>query len=79
MNETVPKPRSAEYPLGGQAHRNGNPSSWVVVAFVIVGFMAGGIAVIEQMWWLFWLSTGVILISVPVGGIVGRFRRPAQV
>jgi hypothetical protein len=79
MNETVTRPRSTQYSRGGQAHRNGNPSSWVVVGCVIVGFMTGGIAVIEQMWWLFWLSAGVLLISVPAGGIVGRLLRPAHV
>lgn len=57
--------------LGGKAYPNGKPSSWVLVAAVIAAFMSGGIGIILQSWWLFWLSVAVILLGMPASWLVG--------
>lgn len=53
--------------VGGHPHRHGKPSSWVLVAVVVAAFVAGGVAVIVQSWLLFWVSAGVVLVSIPAG------------
>lgn len=54
---------------GGQAH--GTLRSWLLVALVLAAFVAGGIALVGQVWWLFWVCTGVIVLSIPIGKVVG--------
>jgi hypothetical protein len=51
-----------------------NPQSWILVP-VITAFMAGGIAMIVQMWWLFWVCTSVIFLSLPAGRLITAVRR----
>jgi hypothetical protein len=43
----------------------------VLVGIVIAAFCAGGVAIIEHLWWLFWLCAGVVVLSVPAGKIIG--------
>jgi hypothetical protein len=64
-------PRGIERPVGADACQHANPRSWVLAA-VIVAFMAAGIAIIVQMWWLFWLSAAIILLSGPACGLMPR-------
>ena len=48
-----------------EAH-HGRPASWVAVSIIIVGFVAGGIAMVAgPAWWLFWTGSGIVV----VGGI----------
>jgi hypothetical protein len=41
------------------------------VSVVIAAFCAGGVAVIGHLWLLFWVSAGLVLLSVPVGKLIG--------
>jgi MFS family permease len=52
-------------PERGRAH--GKPSSWVLVGAVAAAFIAGGVALIIQSWWLFWMAVGVVVLAVPAG------------
>lgn len=67
--------RSADFenhgavPVGGSPH--GKPASWALVLVVIAAFAAGGAAVIYHLWVLFWVCAGIILLSVPVGKVIG--------
>ncbi len=54
---------------GGQATEtmHGRPVSWVAVAIIVAGFIAGGLGlVLGPVWWLFWLGAGM----VAVGGLL---------
>jgi hypothetical protein len=64
-------PRGVARPVGEDAYQHGNPRSWVLAA-VIAAFMAAGIAIIVQLWWLFWLSAAVVVLSVPARGLIPR-------
>ncbi len=60
-----------EEPIGGHPHRHGKPRSWVLVGVVIAAFCAGGVAVIWHLWVLFWVCAGLVVLSVPVGKLIG--------
>jgi hypothetical protein len=60
-----------ERPIGGHEHLHGRPVSWVLVGVLIVAFIAGGLAIVNQLWWLFWICLGVTVLSVPSGKIIG--------
>ncbi len=46
---------------------HGRPVSWAAVTIILIGFIAGGIALVfGPTWWLFWAGCGV----AAVGGIV---------
>jgi hypothetical protein len=78
MNDSVQRVvRGGERPLGGNAHPHGKPSSWIFVAVIIAAFMAGGIAIIVQSWWLFWLSVGTVLLGMPAASLVRIMDDPA--
>jgi hypothetical protein len=47
------------------------PASSVLAALVIVAFAAGSVALIENLWWLFWASAAIVLLSVPAGKVIG--------
>ena len=59
-----PQPRP-----GGGAH--GRIPSWIFVFVVIAAFLVGGIALVADVWWLFWVGVGVVVLSVPAGKIIG--------
>lgn len=61
---------------GGSAH--GRPGSWLLVAVVLAAFAAGGVALIAQLWWLFWVCVGVVVLSAPVGRLVGIMNDTVQ-
>lgn len=50
---------------------HGKPSSWVLVGVVTVAFSAGGAALILHLWWLLWACIAVVVLSVPVGKVIG--------
>jgi hypothetical protein len=43
----------------------------VLVALVLAAFAGGGVALILDIWWLFWASAAVVLVSVPAGKVIG--------
>jgi len=72
-----PRPTSTPEPQpGGNAH--GRVRSWLLVAVVLVAFVTGGAALIVQMWWLFWVCVGVVVLSAPVGRLVGIMNDTVQ-
>ena len=78
MSDSVQRAvRSGERPIGGYARPKGKPSSLAFVVVIITGFMGGGIAIIVQSWWLFWLSVGVILLGLPGSWLVRVMREAA--
>jgi len=47
---------------------HGRPVSWAAVTLILIGFVAGGLALVfGPTWWLFWVSLGVAAI----GGLLG--------
>ena len=60
-----------ERPLGGHEHVHGRPVSWVLVAVLVAAFIAGGLAIVNQLWWLFWVCPAVAVLSVPAGKVIG--------
>ena len=60
-----------ERPIGGHEHLHGRPVSWVLVGVLIVAFIAGGLAIVNQLWWLFWVCLGATILSVPAGKVIG--------
>jgi len=36
----------------------------VLVGVLIVAFIAGGLAIVNNLWWLFWVCLGVTVLSV---------------
>ena len=48
-------------------HYSGRPVSWVAVSLIIVGFLAGGLALVfGPTWWVFWVGIAV----AAVGGLM---------
>ena len=60
-----------ERALGGHEHVHGRPVSWVLVAVLVAAFIAGGLATVNQVWWLFWACLAVAVLSVPAGTVSG--------
>jgi hypothetical protein len=56
-------------PEGGHPH--GKPASWMLVGVVITAFTTGGVAIIAHAWWLVWTCTGIIVLALPAGKVVG--------
>jgi len=52
-------------------HPHGKPASWVLVGVVIAAFATGGVALITHAWWLVWTCTGIIVLAIPAGKVVG--------
>ncbi len=60
-----------ERPIGGHEHLHGRPVSWVLVGVLIAAFIAGGLAVVNHLWLLFWVCLGVTVLSGPAGRLIG--------
>jgi hypothetical protein len=60
-----------EIVLGGHPHLRGRPVSWVLVGVLIAAFIAGGLAIVNHVWWLFWVCLGVTVLAVPAGRVIG--------
>jgi len=69
----------AETPVGEHQSHHGRPGSWVLVAVDIAAFTVGGVAVIGQLWALFWVCLGIVLLSVPVGKVIGIMDDTVQI
>ena len=63
-----------EQPIGGHPRGPGRLMSSLLVAVIAVAFVAGGFAVIEESWALFWVCLAVVVLSVPVGRRLGILR-----
>lgn len=47
---------------------HGRAVSWVAVTLILIGFVAGGLALVfGPTWWLFWVSLGIAAL----GGLLG--------
>jgi hypothetical protein len=68
-NAVKDPPQIVERPLAQQVRVYGTSPSRVLTAVVIAAFIAWGVAIVEQVLWLFWLSTGVILLFIPARGL----------
>ena len=60
-----------EQPIGGHSNLHGRPASWALVTVITAAFIAGGFAIVFQLWVLFWVCLGIVLLSVPAGKLVG--------
>lgn len=76
MSSNLPEPSSG--PHEGSApepHPGGSPHgrlrSWLLVAVVLAAFLAGGVALIAHLWWLFWVCVGIVVLSAPAGRLIG--------
>jgi hypothetical protein len=61
----------AAHALSGHTYRNRKPSSRALVSVVIASFIALGVSLIVDQWWLFWLGAGVVLVAMPAGKLTG--------
>jgi hypothetical protein len=49
------------------AHHGNTPAAWTGVAIILVGFLVGGLGLVLDEWWMFWV--GVVLCVVgPLAG-----------
>jgi fatty acid desaturase len=60
-----------ERPVRRPGQRHGRPSSWALVAVVILAFIVGGFAVVFRLWPLFWVCVGIFVLCIPVGKVLG--------
>jgi hypothetical protein len=54
-------------------HFSGRPVSWVAVSMILVGFVAGGLALVFAIWWLFWVALGFAVLGLLVALATGIF------
>jgi hypothetical protein len=54
-------------------HYSGRPVSWVAVSLILAGFLAGGLALVFTVWWLFWVSVGVAALGLLIALATGIF------
>jgi hypothetical protein len=53
---------------------HGRTVSWVAVSIIMVGFLAGGLALVfGPTWWLFWVSLGVAAVGGLLALAIGVF------
>ena len=63
-----------QQPAGACSHRHGRPASWLLVAVIVVAFVAGAFAVLDEAWPLFWVGLAVLVLSVPASRLIGTVR-----
>lgn len=56
---------------GNRGNGHGRIASWILVAVVIAAFAVGGISLVDHMWDVFWACVAVVVLSVPVGRLIG--------
>jgi hypothetical protein len=61
----------AAHPSAGHQGHNTTPGAWVTVVIVLVGFIVGGIGLIEWNWIMFWIGVAVAVAGVALGAAVG--------
>ena len=54
-------------------HYNGRTVSWVAVSMILAAFVAGGLALVFSVWWLFWLSCAVAAVGTLLALATGIF------
>jgi hypothetical protein len=55
-------------------HYNGRPVSWVAVSLILVGFLAGGLALVfGPTWWVFWLACAISAVGALLALATGIF------
>jgi len=65
---------NAEIGAGEHQAHHGRPTSWVVSALVITGFILSGIGLcIGPSWVLFWTGAGIVVIAAIMGAAVRIF------
>jgi hypothetical protein len=53
---------------------HGRPVSWVAVTLILIGFVAGGLALVfGPTWWLFWVSLGITVVGGLLAMATGIF------
>ena len=67
-----------QVPSGGCSHRYGKPASVLLVAVIVVAFVGGAFAVLDEAWPLFWLCLAVLVLSVPASRLIGFVRDAVQ-
>lgn len=65
-------------PIGGCSHRSGKPASVLLVAVIVVAFVGGAFAVLDEAWPLFWVGLAVLVLSVPASRLIGLVRDAAR-
>jgi hypothetical protein len=54
-----------------EGHPHGKPASWALVTVTTAAFITGGAAIIAHAWWLLWACTGIVVLAVPAGKMIG--------
>jgi hypothetical protein len=67
-----------QQPIGGCSHRYGKPASVLLVAVIVVAFVGGAFAVLDEAWPLFWVGLAVLVLSVPASRLIGLVRDALQ-
>jgi hypothetical protein len=67
-----------QQPIGGRPHRHGKPASVLLVAVIVVAFVVGAFAVLDEAWPLFWVGLAVVVLSVPASRLIGLVRDAVQ-
>ncbi|HXW47008.1 MAG TPA: HGxxPAAW family protein [Streptosporangiaceae bacterium] len=53
---------------------HGRGVSWFAVTLILIGFVAGGLALVfGPTWWLFWVSLAVAVVGALIGLATGIF------
>lgn len=71
----VPAPFISQVP-GTPVHfpeYKGRPVSWVAVTMILVAFLAGGLALVFGIWWLFWTGCAVAAVGTLLALATGIF------
>jgi hypothetical protein len=50
-------------PADEHASFHGRPVSWVAVAFMLAGFLAGGLSLVFAAWPTFWVGVGLVVVG----------------
>jgi type IV secretory pathway TrbD component len=54
------------------AHHGNTPAAWTGVLIILVGFVLGGIGLIVDNWWVFWIGVALWPIALIVGTVMAR-------
>jgi hypothetical protein len=64
LARTEPAPGAVRDPGHNHASYHGRPVSWVAVAFIVIGFVVGGLALVfGPTWPVFWVGVGLAVIG----------------
>jgi hypothetical protein len=55
--------QQAQAPTGEHESFHGRPVSWVAVALILAGFLAGGLALVFATWPVFWVGVGLVVVG----------------